>query len=118
AGPGAGKTSVLVGRIVHLIREQHVKPSEIMVLAFNRAVVFEIRKRVRDLFRSLGYAAYASRVRVHTFHGLAMRHLGDAAPSVTEELLPAFARRLTRDAAFRATVAGECRVLLVDEFQD
>lgn len=118
AGPGAGKTSVLVGRIVHLIREQHVKPSEIMVLAFNRAVVFEIRKRVRDLFRSLGYAAYASRVRVHTFHGLAMRHLGDTAPSVTEELLPTFARRLTQDAAFRVTVAGECRALLVDEFQD
>ncbi|PCD75554.1 UvrD-helicase domain-containing protein [Pseudothioclava arenosa] len=118
AGPGAGKTSVLVGRIVHLIREQHVKPSEIMVLAFNRAVVFEIRKRVRDLFRSLGYAAYASRVRVHTFHGLAMRHLGDTAPSEPEELLPTFARRMTRDAAFRANVAGECRALLVDEFQD
>ncbi len=118
AGPGAGKTSVLVGRIVHLIREQHVKPSEIMVLAFNRAVVFEIRKRVRDLFRSLGYAAYASRVRVHTFHGLAMRQLGDTAASGTEELLPTFARRLTQDAAFRATVAGDCRALLVDEFQD
>lgn len=118
AGPGAGKTSVLVGRIVHLIREQHVKPSEIMVLAFNRAVVFEIRKRVRDLFRSLGYAAYASRVRVYTFHGLAMRHLGDTAPSEPEELLPAFARRMTQDAAFRASVGSECRALLVDEFQD
>jgi len=33
AGPGAGKTSVLVGRIAHLIREQHLKPSEIVVLA-------------------------------------------------------------------------------------
>lgn len=118
AGPGAGKTSVLVGRIVHLIREQHVKPSEIMVLAFNRAVVFEIRKRVRDLFRSLGYAAYASRVRVHTFHGLAMRYLGETTPLATEELLPTFARRLKQGVAFRATVAGECRALLVDEFQD
>src|SRR5690606_23485162 len=28
AGPGAGKTSVLVGRIAHLIREQHIKPAE------------------------------------------------------------------------------------------
>ncbi len=35
---GAGKTAVLVGRIAHLIREQQIKPAEIVVLAFNRAV--------------------------------------------------------------------------------
>jgi len=64
------------------------------------------------------YAAYASRVRVHTFHGLAMRHLGDTNPSEPEELLPTFAHRMTQDAAFRASVAGECRAILVDEFQD
>lgn len=44
---------------MHLIREQHIQPSEIIiVLAFNRAVVFEIKKRLQLLFRSLGYAAY------------------------------------------------------------
>lgn len=119
AGPGAGKTSVLVGRIVHLIREQHVKPSEIMVLAFNRAVVFEIRKRVRDLFRSLGYAAYASRVKVYTFHGLAMRSMdGPDGVPMDENLLATFARKLNNDPAFRKSVAGDCRALLIDEFQD
>lgn len=75
AGPRAGKTSVLVGRIVHLSREQYVKQSEIIVLAFNRAVVFEIKKRIRELFRSLGYAADAAQVRVSTFHSLARRNL-------------------------------------------
>ena len=122
AGPGAGKTSVLVGRIAHLIREQHVKPSEIMVLAFNRAVVFEIRKRIRDLFRSLGYAAYASQVRVSTFHALAMRslHGTDNPPknASTDNLLPDFSKRLAADAAFREDIAGQCRSLLIDEFQD
>lgn len=122
AGPGAGKTSVLVGRIAHLIREQHVKPSEIVVLAFNRAVVFEIRKRIRDLFRSLGYAAYASQVRVSTFHALAMRSLhGSETPSEntsTDQLLPEFARRLASDAAFCRDVAGQCRSILIDEYQD
>ena len=39
AGPGAGKTSVLLARVVHLIHEQRLKPQEILVLAFNRAVV-------------------------------------------------------------------------------
>lgn len=122
AGPGAGKTSVLVGRIVHLIREQHIKPSEIIVLAFNRAVVFEIKKRIRELFRSLGYAAYAAQVRVFTFHALARRSL-----SLVEDrdddarwdhLIQDFAARLSSDAKFREQVAGGCRSILVDEFQD
>lgn len=122
AGPGAGKTSVLVGRIAHLIREQHIKPSEIVVLAFNRAVVFEIKKRVRELFRSLGYAAYAEQVRVSTFHTLAMRSLHQAddqsAPKGREDILPVFAARMAQDDRFRTQVAGGCRAILIDEFQD
>lgn len=121
AGPGAGKTSVLVGRIAHLIREQHIKPAEIVVLAFNRAVVFEIRKRIRDLFRTLGYSAYASQVRIHTFHGLARLSLAGidgSAGQDMENLLGNFAARLTSDPAFREQVAGGCRCILVDEFQD
>jgi superfamily II DNA helicase RecQ/superfamily I DNA/RNA helicase/cold shock CspA family protein len=120
AGPGAGKTSVLVGRIAHLIREQHIKPAEIVVLAFNRAVVFEIRTRIRELFRTLGYAAYASQVRVSTFHGLARRSLADTDGNGTDmnNLLGTFASRMRSDAAFREQVAAGCRCILVDEFQD
>jgi RecQ family ATP-dependent DNA helicase len=122
AGPGAGKTSVLVGRIVHLIREQHIHPSQIVVLAFNRAVVFEIKRRIRDLFRSLGYAAYASRLRVSTIHAFAMGHLArdgwHGEDSMMEGALSEFARRMENDAGFRRAVAGDVRCILVDEFQD
>ncbi len=122
AGPGAGKTSVLVGRIVHLIREQHVKPSEIIVLAFNRAVVFEIKKRIRELFRSLGYATYAAQVRVSTFHSLACQSLSLADDrdddARWDHLLQDFAARLSSDVKFREQVTGGCRSILVDEFQD
>lgn len=123
AGPGAGKTSVLVGRILHLIREQNIQPSEIVVLAFNRAVVFEIKKRLQSLFLSLGYAAYVKRLQVFTFHAFAMRSLvmfdgGQSQLPNREDLLNFFARRLGSDAAFRQQVAGGCRSILVDEFQD
>ncbi|MEP3145406.1 UvrD-helicase domain-containing protein [Qipengyuania citrea] len=122
AGPGAGKTFVLVGRIVHLIREQHIHPSQIVVLAFNRAVVFEIKRRVRDLFRSLGYAAYASRLRVSTIHSFAMRHLArdgwQGEDSTMDGALSEFARRMRNDHQFRSAVAGDVRCILVDEFQD
>lgn len=119
AGPGAGKTFVLTGRIAHLIREQHIQPSQILVLAFNRAVVFEIRRRTRNLFQSLGYAAHASRLRISTIHGLAMRHLKQAGEDVDfKDLLRDFARKLTSDETFRRDVAGDVRCILVDEFQD
>ena len=123
AGPGSGKTSVLVGRVVHLIREQRILPSEIIVLAFNRAVVFEIKKRIRELFRKLGYASYAKRLRVATFHSFAMRSLaaddhGQSMLPERDKLLASFSQRLSSDARFREQVAGGCRSILVDEFQD
>lgn len=123
AGPGAGKTSVLVGRIVHLIREQHVAPNEIIVLAFNRAVVFEIKQRIRELFQTLGYGSYVKRVRVYTFHAFAALHLnslddGGYTFDGKDKLLPTFAQKLQRDPMFRQQVVGACRCILVDEFQD
>lgn len=122
AGPGAGKTSVLVGRIVHLIREQHIHPSQIVVLAFNRAVVFDIKRRIRDLFKSLGYAAYASRLRISTIHAFAMGHLArdgwQGEDSKMDGVLSEFARRMGQEAGFRRAVAGDVRCILVDEFQD
>ena len=123
AGPGAGKTFVLVGRIAHLIRMQSIDPAQIVVLAFNRAVVFEIRRRIRELFKSLGYAAYASRLRVSTFHSFAIKNLArhggvELSRSDMDGVLKVFSDRMERDAVFRTAVAGGVRSILVDEFQD
>lgn len=127
AGPGAGKTSVLIARIVHLIRSQGLRPEEILVLAFNRAVVSEIKSRTVDLFRRLGYAAYVRRLGVYTFHAFALRSLAihgkasDANNSDTrrfEELLGRFCRELESDGRFRQDVGQPYRAILVDEFQD
>ena len=123
AGPGAGKTFVLVGRIAHLIRMQNIDPAQIVVLAFNRAVVFEIRRRIRELFKSLGYAAYASRLRVSTFHSFAIKNLArhggvELSRSDMDGVLKVFSDRMERDPVFRSAVAGGVRSILVDEFQD
>jgi superfamily II DNA/RNA helicase/cold shock CspA family protein len=124
AGPGSGKTSVLIARLAHLIRFQHIRPEELLVLAFNRAVVFEIRARIRELFGKLGYGAYVRRLDVTTFHSFATRHLGRLVKDTEDwnkdrtTLLRRFADQLEADAVFRSTVAGGLRTLLVDEFQD
>lgn len=124
AGPGSGKTSVLIARIAHLIRFQGIRPEEILVLAFNRAVVFEIRKRIKELFTKLGYGTYVRRLDVSTFHSFALRHLGrlnrgsDDWNEDRAQLLSTFAHQLEGDVQFRGTVADHIRCVLVDEFQD
>ncbi|MDE0145528.1 MAG: RecQ family ATP-dependent DNA helicase [Nitrospira sp.] len=71
AGPGAGKTRVLVHRIAYLVRARRENPRGILALAYNRHAAVEIRRRLRDLIGN-----DARGVTVLTCHGLAMRLAG------------------------------------------
>ena len=66
-------------RCAKLIYRQHVRPEQILVLAYNRAVVVELKARLNKLFTSLGLSRSASQLHVYTFHGLAKKVCGDAA---------------------------------------
>lgn len=79
AGPGSGKTHVLTLKCAKLIYHQGVKPQSILVLAYNRAVVVELKTRLAKLFGSLGLSRSASQLHVYTFHSLAKRICGDKA---------------------------------------
>ena len=46
AGPGSGKTTVIIERILHLIREYNVDPRQILALAFNKEAAKEMEKRI------------------------------------------------------------------------
>ena len=71
AGPGSGKTRVLVHRIAYLLRVRHQNPRGILALAYNRHAAVEIRRRLADLAGDDG-----RRVTVLTCHALAMRLVG------------------------------------------
>jgi len=71
AGPGSGKTRTIVHRIAYLVKVKRVDPARIIALAYNRNAVRELRMRLQDLI-----GATASRLRVNTFHGLALAVLG------------------------------------------
>ena len=71
AGPGAGKTRVLVHRIAYLLRARRENPRGILALAYNRHAAGEIRRRLRELI-----GVDARGVTVSTCHGLAMRLVG------------------------------------------
>lgn len=120
AGPGSGKTHVLTLKCAKLIYHQHVSPKSILVLAYNRAVVVELRRRLAELFASLGLSRSASQLHIYTFHSLAKRICGDAAlngyeMSEWEKNLLNTIKNYPNEV--RASMQ-ELRYVFIDEFQD
>ncbi len=126
AGPGSGKTRVLVHRIAYLIRVRREDPRGILVLAYNRHAAAEIRARLRHLIGD-----DAAFVTVSTCHALAMRLVGasfvgasgddrdfdgivmEAVQQLNGEGLSKSEAEAQRDALIQGY-----RWILVDEYQD
>lgn len=126
AGPGSGKTRVLVHRIAYLVRVRREDPRGILVLAYNRHAAAEIRARLRHLIGD-----DASRVTVSTCHALAMRLVGasfvgasgdahDFDGIVLEAVRQLNGEGLTKSEAEaqRDALIQGYRWILVDEYQD
>ena len=128
AGPGSGKTRVLVHRIAYLVRARRENPRGILALAYNRHAAVEIRRRLRELIGD-----DARGVTVLTCHGLAMRLAGasfsERAEHPDRELFKDLIRRAITllqgeglppeeaDEQRERLLAG-FRWILVDEYQD
>jgi len=126
AGPGSGKTRVLVHRIAYLIRVRREDPRGILVLTYNRHAAAEIRERLRRLIGN-----DAAGVNVSTCHALAMRLLGTSflgdgnGPRDFDGIVMQAVALLRGDGltkheaeALRETLIQGFRWLLVDEYQD
>ena len=132
AGPGSGKTRVLVHRIAYLVRVRRENPRSILALAYNRHAAVQIRQRLRELIGD-----ESSGVAVLTCHSLAMRLVGrtfesnqartdEEASEIFDQILQEATRRLAglgpgeaeeRD-ELRDRLLGGFRWVLVDEYQD
>ncbi len=79
AGPGTGKTRTLTHRIATAIIDHGVPADRIAALTFSRRAAEEMRQRLASLLHPGGSpsAGRASRVLVTTFHGLALKILGE-----------------------------------------
>ena len=128
AGPGSGKTRVLVHRIAYLIRARRENPRGILALAYNRHAAVEIRRRLVELI-----GGDARGVMVLTYHALAMRLVGASFSGRANRLDDADFRKILGDAVnllhgeglppdeadeYRTRLLAGFRWILVDEYQD
>ena len=128
AGPGSGKTRVLVHRIAYLVRASRENPRGILALAYNRHAAVEIRRRLKDLIGD-----DARGVTVLTCHGLAMRLAGASFSGRAERPDGGVFQEVLRRAVAllrgqglapeeadeqRERLLGGFRWILVDEYQD
>ena len=71
AGPGSGKTKVLVHKLASLLLMEEIKHEQLLMLTFSRAAATEFKKRLLDL---IGNAA--GFVEIKTFHSYCFDLLG------------------------------------------
>lgn len=112
AGPGSGKTKLLVHKLASILSTEDTKHQELLMLTFSRSAAIEFKER---LYKLIGQAAYF--VNITTFHSFAFditENLGN------EEDLPKVITNATKAInnleadTFKITKS----VLVIDEAQD
>lgn len=64
AAPGSGKTNVIINRVIHLINERKVNPSNIIVITFTKNAAVNMKKRFQGMMKVMPAPFFG------TFHGL------------------------------------------------
>ena len=112
AGPGSGKTRVLVHKLASLLLLEDVKHEQLLMLTFSRAAATEFKKRLIDL---VGNAAHY--VEIKTFHSYSFDLIGkqgnlDEAKDVVRR-----AAEMIGNGEVEASKIAKS-VLVIDEAQD
>ncbi|MBS0197320.1 MAG: ATP-dependent helicase [Planctomycetes bacterium] len=110
AGPGTGKTFVIIERVAHLIQERGIDPEHILAVTFTVKAAAELRQRLAKIMD----AGVAERVQAHTFNGFGMRLVQRYAdvlglpPNLTM-IDKVQSRRLIRDLVVTNGLFPDCR---------
>jgi ATP-dependent DNA helicase RecQ len=113
AGPGSGKTKVLVHKIASLLLLEDIKPEQFLMLTFSKAASLEFRARARKLVPE-----YSGLIKITTFHGFCfqlMGQLGDLKKS--ENVIQDCIAAINNEEIDISSIMNKS-VLLLDEFQD
>ena len=119
AGPGSGKTSVIVERTAYLTRERKIPASSVLVVTFSRAAAREMKERYLQFT-----GEKSSAVTFGTFHGVFYGILkqaygfnaqnilsGEEKYEILKELLYTYGPELSQEADFTEELAREISVI-------
>lgn len=113
AGPGSGKTRVLVHKMASLLLLEDIKPEQFLMLTFSRPAANELRQRLRELTPELG-----SPVDIFTYHSFAFHLLGKMGSLKMSENVLELATEAIREKTIPLEKVAAKGVLVLDEFQD
>ncbi len=115
AGPGRGKTHVLVSRLAHLVDSGQCQAGELLVLSFSRAARDELKRRIGLLDEQSAASAVTIRT-LDSFASLMLKYaVGEAAGSYEDRIRQAISCLTDAPEACGVT---QYRHVLVDEAQD
>ena len=112
AGPGSGKTRVLVHKLASLMLLEDVKHEQLLMLTFSRAAAIEFKQRLREL---VGNAA--NFIEIKTFHSYCFDLLGKIGNIQESENVVKDAGELIRSGDVDLGKITKT-VLVIDESQD
>jgi ATP-dependent DNA helicase RecQ len=113
AGPGSGKTEVLVRKIASLLTMEDVKPEQFLMLTFSKAAALEFRTRVFQLIPELGRF-----IKIATFHGFCFEMLGQLGDMDKIQNVIELTTKAIENEELDLSLIANKSVLLLDEFQD
>ena len=112
AGPGSGKTRVLVHKLASLLLLEDVKHEQLLMLTFSRAAATEFKQRLMDL---IGNAAHF--VEIKTFHSYCFDLLGRIGNLDDVKDVVSRAAQMINDGEVEPNRIAKT-VLVIDEAQD
>lgn len=112
AGPGSGKTRVLVHKLASLLLLEDVKHEQLLMLTFSRAAATEFKQRLMEL---IGNAAHF--VEIKTFHSYCFDLMGRVGNlNDVKDIVSRAAQMITNGEVEPNRIAKT--VLVIDEAQD
>ena len=112
AGPGSGKTRLLVHKLASLLLLEDVKHEQLLMLTFSRAAATEFKRRLIEL---IGNAAHF--VDIKTFHSYCFDLLGKVGKLENLQNVVPDATEMIRSGEIEPSKIVK-RVLVIDEAQD
>ncbi len=111
AGPGSGKTFVIVQRLLHLITQKSVDPGSILVITFTKAAAIEMQQR----FMKITDSSYPE-VYFGTFHSVFYQIIRRSNPHIKLKIISENTKyKLIRDVCFKLK---ESKVIKSSELED